>query len=361
MFEIQTHKPISRDAIARQVQGIGITLDSAQVDNLHAAFIAHRAELFGLDRLDASETAILGALGQLEFMRQRENDRKRPVLKGRLLVPVTHEVPPGATSASYSTWDERGMAELIANPADDVHMVGVEAEKFLFDLYAFGAGYQFSVDEIEAAAFSGTPLQSKLAKAKVGAFERRVEAISASGHPGTALTGLLNHASVPLIQAAAAAGGANAPAWDGADKTPAEILTDLLTMEDTIITQSNEVEAPTTLALPLTHLRIIQNTELAPGTGAPATETILKVFLDRSQSVTDVEAWLPCALADAAGTGPRACMYRRHPDVVHHEIPLEPTEYPPQAVNFAMKVLSRMKSGGVWWEYPLAGIYMDAL
>jgi hypothetical protein len=60
----------------------------------------HRAAVFGEDRLDANETAVLTQ--QLEYMRARTADVERPAFRARQFVPVTSEVDPGADTWAYS-------------------------------------------------------------------------------------------------------------------------------------------------------------------------------------------------------------------------------------------------------------------
>jgi hypothetical protein len=354
----QTLEPVNRDHLAAELQRLSVVrLDAADVDRVYRAVIVHRAELYGAERLDANETAVLTQ--QLEYLRGRTADIKRPDFKARRLVPVTSEVDPGAESWAYFQWDRAGMAKIIANYADDIPTAQVSAKKFTASIETLALAYDWSWLDMQRTARAGIPLRARKAQSVRDGFEQRIEEIAAIGITDTGATGLLNNANVPQINAAAAAAGANAPAWDGADKTAQEILDDLHAAEDAILTATKGVHAPDTLILPLSHLRILQKRPLSTAGGADPKDTILKVFLEKSENVRNVEWWHYADTVDAGAQ--RACMYKRDPTIVHLEIPLEQQEQPPQVKNLTMEVISVGRIGGVVFEYPLAAVYIDAI
>lgn len=356
---IQVLPPSRGEVIAEAERLLQRRLDSHAADNLYGAFLARFVEVHGAsvaERLDANESAIVAP--RLQQIRARIGQRKRPERKGRRLVPVTHEMNPGAESFTYEMWDARGMAKMVANPSADIEKVGTAGESFTFKAIAFALGFDVSVYDLDRSTYAGVPLRANKMQAVDEGFENRVEYISALGIPGTPITGLLNHANVPVVNVPNAAGGGNSPVW-GVDKTALEVLEDLQLAEDTVASQSDDVEIADTLVLPRTKLRYAQKTPLYTGAGSNPKETILSVFLDQSDGIKSVESWRYCNTADAAGTGPRACFYKRAPDVVHHEIPRERREYPPQRKNLVMEVISDMISAGVWFERPLAAVYVD--
>jgi hypothetical protein len=355
--ELQLVQPLVRSELAASLAAIGVRLDSDdQLERVMQAMANTRAILYGVERLDANETALFGT--QLEYISQRAREVRRPELKWRQFVPVTSEAPPGAETWAYYMWDALGMAEIVANYADDIRRVAVTAQKVSFDIETYALGYDYSVLDIERAAMSGVNYRNRKSDQVRRGFELRFERIAATGQPGTSIKGLLNNANVPLLTAANVGG---TTAWGSGTKTANDVLNDLLAMENAIITTTKGVESPDALLLPLTQFRYIQNTPLFTGAGSDPEDTILKVFLERSASVTDIDWWLPLATANAAGTGPRALMYRRDAEHVHFEMPLAPTELPPQAHNLALDVNSWARSGGVAYEYPLSAVYMDGI
>jgi len=348
--------PYSRDQIAAEIAKLG-RFDARELGALHAALIVHRADVFGEDRLDANETMVLAQ--QLEFLRARSVDIERPEFKARRLVPITSEVDPGAETWAYTQWDRVGMAKVVANYADDIPKVATFAKKFVQTVETIALGYGWSWLDLQRTARAGVPLRTRLAQAVRDGFEQRIEIIGAIGIPETGATGLLNNANVPTISAAAPATGSNTT-WGGPDKTPLEVVDDLLAMENAIVNNTKGVRSADTLILPLAKLNYLaQKSIYAAAPGNPL-DTILSTFLAKSRTITNVEFW---HFADTAGAGktPRATMYKRDPSVVHLELPLEQQELPPQAKNLSLEINSVGRIGGVAWEYPLGGVYMDGI
>ncbi len=357
LFRTQLLTPYNREQIAAELARLtGARLDAAELDNIHRALIVHRAELYGADRLDANETMIL--TNQLEQMRARTVDIQRPEFKARRLVPVTSEMDPGAESWAYAQWDRAGMAKIVANYADDIPKVATFAKKFTYGIETIALGYEWSWLDLLRTARAGVPLRSRKAAAVTAGFEQKIEEIAAIGIKETEAKGLLNNANVPQINAAAPGTG-SATAWNGGDKTAVEVLDDLLAMEDAIVTTTKGVLRPDTLVLPLSRFRYLGKTPLYTAAGADPKDTILKVFLEKSEGVRNIDWWHWCDTAD--GGNPRAVMYRRDPTVVHMEIPLEQQELPPQAKNLSFEINSVGRIGGVAFEYPLGAVYMDAI
>lgn len=358
LIQVQKLAPYSRDQIAAECQKLSNErLDSNQIDNIYRAMIVHRAEMYGPERLDANETMILTQ--QLEQMRARSVDILRPAFKARQFVPVTSEIDPGAESWAYTVWDRAGMAKIIANYADDIPKVGTFVKKYSYTLETIALGYDWSWLDMLRTARAGIPLKARKASAVRDGFEQRIEIIAAIGIPETGAKGLLNNANVPQITAAAPATGSST-VWGGADKTPQEILNDLLSMEEAVVTTTKGVHRPDTLLLPLARYRHIRKRQLYTGAGSNPKDTILSVFLEQSENIRNVDWWSFCDTAGAGGT-PRAIAYKRDPMVVHMEVPLEQQELPPQAKNLVMEVNSVGRIGGVAFEYPLAAVYMNGI
>lgn len=355
IFNTPTMAPYERAQLAAELARIG-RLDAAEIGRVHTALIVHRADVFGEERLDANETAVLEK--QLEYMRARTADIERPEFKARSLVPITSEVDPGAETWAYSQWDRVGMAKIVANYADDIPKVATFAKKFVQAVETIALGYGWSWLDLQRTARAGVPLRTRLAQAVRDGFEQRIEIIAATGIEETGATGLLNSPNVPQIAAAAPATGTDA-SWDGGDKTPLEVVDDLLAMENAVVNNTKGVRSADTLVLPLAKLNFIaQKSIYAAAPGNPL-DTILSVFLSKSRSITNVEFWHYCDEADDGD--PLAIMYRRDPTVVHLELPLEQQELPPQAKNLSLEINSVGRIGGVAWEYPLAGVTMTGI
>lgn len=356
IFNTPTMDPYSREQLAIEVARIG-RLDATELNRLYGALIVHRAEVYGVDRLDANETMVFER--QLEYMRARTVDIERPEFKARRLIPVTSEVDPGVETWAYSQWDRVGMAKVVANYADDIPKVATFAKRFVQTVETIALGYGWSWLDTQRTARAGVPLRTRLAEAVRQGFEQRIEVVGAIGITETGATGLLNNVNVPIIAAAAPATGTSA-VWGGADKTPLEVVGDLLAMENAIVNNTKGTRAPDTLVLPLSKMQYIAQKSIYATAPSNPLDTVMSVFLAKSTNITNIEFW---HFADtvAPTSKPRALMYKRDPSIVHLEIPLEQQELPPQAKNLSLEINSVGRVGGVAWEYPLAGVYMDGI
>ena len=332
----------------------GQKLSTQARENLRTAFAVHRAQVFGVHRLDANETGLVER--DLRHKSAEVMRIARPGLKADLFVPMVDTVPVGATTHSYEVWDSTGMAELIANGGDDVALVGVKAGEVVYRLYEYGLGYLITVQEMEVAAFAGVPLPTEKAQEVTRGFDTRKELLAAKGNSENNFTGIFNHPNLPVVSATLPDSG-TLTGWFEGEKTPAGMLADLNLMVDTIDDNTKSVEEPDAIVLPRRHFRYAQKTPVETGAGGDR-RTILDEFQNHNPGV-QVGWWHACDRASGSNE-PGALCYRRHPEVVRMEAQ-QPKQHPPLRQNFAQKFLSRARYGAVEWRRPLAGVLMEGI
>jgi hypothetical protein len=306
-------------------------------------------------RWDAKYTAALEQ--QLEFVKSQTYDIKYPEMKARRLVPVDTSIDSGAETFAYWQWDEYGMAEIIANYADDISMVDALAEKFTSPIHSLGKGYQYSVQDLRRAAMSGNQLDQRRARACRRAIERKIDDVAALGDAKGKLKGLLNHPNVTVLTAA---NDGTSTRWVGGratPKSPALIQKDLHDATTSIHNTTLEVHMPNTVLLPTTEYGHLSQTPV----GTDNQQTILRSFLANNPNITSIESWYKLNTADAAGTGPRAVVYQKDPEVLELVIPQDFEQFPPQARNLSFVVPCHARIGGVVIYYPLAVAYLDGI
>jgi hypothetical protein len=137
------------------------------------------------------------------------------------------------------------------------------------------------------------------------------------------------------------------------------MVADLLKLEGDMIVANKETFMPTTIALAQVSYGLLNRTRIS--TTGDTNTTALQAFLASAQSVTEVVSWNKLALADAAGTGPRAICYTKAPEVLTLEIPQEYEQFPPQPKNLSFYVPAHARCAGVIIYYPIAVGYMDGL
>ncbi len=300
-------------------------------------------------RADAADTAVF--LRQLTTVLTRTYDRKYPELKARKFIPVNTSVDTGSESFVWRSFDIAGMAKIISNFADDLPMVDVIAGEQPQLIKSLGDGFQYSLQDIRNSLMAGTQLDTKRGFAVRRVMENTVEVLAAVGNAAAGLPGFVNNANVPIISAPGSITG------DWTTATAQEMYDDLNAMANAMVVSTSEVFTPDTIILSTNRFSIVATKAMS----AIDSTTVLKRFLENSPYIRNVDQWAFLNTADAAGTGPRAIVYKRDPEIVELFIPQEFEQLAPQARNLSFVVNCHMRIGGVTWYYPLGGQYVDGL
>lgn len=297
--------------------------------------------------LDANETMLVTR--ELEAVESQVYRKVYPDLLSDQLIPVMGGVHPGAKTTSFDMVDRTGKAKLVASYADDAPVVEVTKTRTAQNIFGMQLGWVWSIQDVRAAAMAGVPLETEGAFAVRDGIERAIDQICAIGDTESGLQGLLNHSAAPA--ALANPGGV----WT-TSSTVAQLLTDLNYLVNDIVNDTKNVDrlAPDTLILP-----IDQFTTLNSVTNANTDKTAARIFLETNPYIKTIVPWY--FAADPAGTGPRACAYRRDPMVVSKVLP-QPFEFmPPQQTGMVFKQLGHARTAGVKMRYPVAVRYMDGI
>lgn len=300
-------------------------------------------------RRDSAQGAFVGE--QLKFIKPKVYEKRYPEFKGRLFVPISHEVPPGAATFSYLQWDEVGAYEFYSAYATDAPVSDVRAQEFDSKVRELHGGTKWTLTEIENAMYAGVSLQDRKLLADRRASEQKIDDLIASGDTERGLKGFLNHDNVPRADVADNAGGTS-KLW--ADKTPDEILEDLNEPVRKMILDTNEREIPDTMLLPPTKREVIATTPRSDGSD----KSILAWFLENNEHIKHVGTWHKLAGAGSGGTD-RMVVYRRDEEVCTFEIPLEYMLLEPEFKALHVEQHSRLKVGGVIFYLPYAANYRD--
>ena len=300
------------------------------------------------ERWDDKYTATLER--ELDYIKQKTYDVVYPAFKARALIPVSGEAPPGAQNITYRQWDVFGMAQILANYADDIPLVEALAEEFTMKVHGIAAGYEYSIQDLRASAMSGNRLQERKATGARRLIEAKIEDMGARGAVNYGTTGLANNANVSLVTPTTGA-------W--ATATGQQMVADANKLVRAAVTAAKGTFAVDTLAL---GTQPYANFATKPmSTTGDTTWTALKFFLESNPWIKNVEVWEKLDDLDAAGTGPRAVVYAKDPEVLTLEIPQEFEQFAPQARNLSMFVPCHARVGGVAIHYPFAVAYMDGL
>lgn len=320
-------------------------MENQRVDEIAA--LLHLGGFTRAMRLDAGETAVLARA--LELIDTELYEMPGFELKGSLLVPMKSDIDPGVQTYTYRSIRGVGRGKAIANYADDLPRVDLYGEEASSKFLDWGASYAYSLNDLRAARLTGFALDTARATLAREVIARDNEDMIFFGYSPVGITGFANNASVQLV---------TPTTGNWATATAAQILADLIKMELAIITNSSGRERPDTLALPT--IRFAQLNTKFMGTDGDG-PTVLDFYRDRSIGVKNIEETAELETADAAGTGPRAVMYRRDRAVLEGLQPIEFESLPPEPRNLSWNVNCVSRVGGVVVRRPGAMAYMDGI
>ena len=298
-------------------------------------------------RLDADESVFFSR--QLEHVKSRTYDKKYTEFKNRQIVPVSFEAGPGAETITYEQWDMVGIARVVADYANDFSTADVKAKEFTSRVKSLGSSYKYSVQDIRAAQHAGKPLTQRKADAAKRAIMQLENKITYFGDSEHGINGLFTNANVPNVALPADGAGA-ATTFASKIDTPDKVVRDLNSIANTVVSQSNGVEVPSSLLLPVDQYTLIASTARSNDSDT----TILKYFLDNNPFVREADWLVELAAAQGELAADTAWCYRRDPDALTLEIPQDFEQFPEQEKGLAWEVPVHERIGGVLIYYPLS-------
>ena len=263
-------------------------------------------------RLDSAETLVLArALVEIkaEVLRTEYG-----LLKATALIPLNETTPAGAEEISYRLMSEFGQATVIGNYADDVPVISTALDEFKSPIFTLAAAWIWTVLDLERVQKGNSTLLADGPRAVRNAIDRKIDEIAAIGIPEANHAGFVNHPNVTQVTLSFGD-------WLNPATTPAQIIEDLLELEDAIVSGTLENHYPDTLVLPGAYFR-----KLGAKRSDGSDETIWQAFISESQRNRSeqpgewaVDRW---SYLDSVSGLPRAVMYRRDPEVLELEVPL---------------------------------------
>lgn len=290
---------------------------------------------------------------QLEFVQAKVYEYQYPAYKAYRYIPINYNIPAGAEFVTATGYQSVGRARIINSYADDLPEAGIVGTQLTNPVQSIGTSYRYSHQEIRAAQYANIDLPMRQAEAARRANDQLVNNLAIAGDPQTSTYGLVNNPAVPTITVPADGTGGTTQ-WT--NKTSEQILRDLNLIVNQIVVNSNGVEMPDTLLLPIDQYTLIASTPRSINSDT----TILQYFLLNNEFITTVD-WL--AQLSGAGEGGADVMiaYERNENKLAMQIPMAFTQYPPQERNLEFVVPCESRFGGVTIYYPLSVIIGEGI
>lgn len=302
-------------------------------------------------KLDSDESIFFGR--ELEKVKSKTYDILFPEYKALSLIPLGEEVDPGAETIKWESYEDVGIAQILASYSDDVPRADVKGREVRSPVKPLASSYGYNLQEIRAAKMAGKPLVQRKANAAKRAIDYKQNLIAFFGDSATGLSGLVNNANIQEY-VVPADGTGSSKLWS--TKSADLILRDMNGICNQIFTVTKGVHSATTLLLPLAQYTLAATTMM----GTAALETVLSFFL-KTQPFCKEVTWLNELKGAGATTTDRMIAYMKSPDVLTLEIPQPFEQLPVQEEGFEFITYCHQRTGGVLIYYPLAVCFGDGI
>nr|DAE92081.1 MAG TPA: major capsid protein [Myoviridae sp. ct5xZ3] len=306
-------------------------------------------------RFDSAEDASIFFARELDYIKAKSYDKIYPEFTALNHFPITHEVPEGAESTTYYSYEKTGMAAIISNYATDLPRADVKGEPTTAYIKSMGDSYGYSVQEMRASRQAGKSLDTRKAESARYAIDRTTNTIAFAGDKKHNLMGMLStDNNVPLYTLSSVEVGSGQKSTKWKDKTANQILDDINGMFGYQSDLTQDVERADTLAIP-SAAYIDISTRQIPNTGY----TVKKFLLENAPYLKDIIS-APELAGKNKETNPYgsdvALLYTNDPEKFSLEIPMSFYQYPLQARNLEVVIPCEQRVAGIIMYYPLSAL-----
>lgn len=270
-------------------------------------------------------------------------------IKYASLIPVDYTGGPGIRSITYRILDHIGEFEFIQDESDDLPTVDIVRDEVTMNVYARGAGYRYTVDEVYAAQYEGLALEAERINSVRLAYEQDTQRIAYFGKSSHSMEGLFNSSQVDVVSTST---------WFGYSADPDDMLAILNYAADAIVGGSNQVEVPDTLLLAYDDYAVISKTRASNASDT----TVLEYFLRTNPYIRNVEPVNELAASKSYGnlSKNRLVAYKRDPSKIKLRVTMPLQFLPVQAKGLKFLRPAMYKIGGAQVKYPKSLIYLQA-
>jgi hypothetical protein len=302
-------------------------------------------------RQDSAESAFVAR--QLEFMRPGVYEVKYPDLIASSIMPFSYTVDTGAKQFTATLMDQAGQVLVGADMLTDVDYVEVKAAQGSMNLYGLYLGYRYTLQEMREAAFARVPLIPKKAMGAREQLERKLDDIAFVGDTQTGMQGLAT-ASNTLSYSVSTAGAGGSTQFSAKDSDT--ILADLNGAVTDIITNSNGIEVPDTLLVPLSTYNLLATKRVGDGTSV----SVKAWFMDNTPVIKTMAQSYKLE-SNTNWSGRLGIVYKNDPSKFEIVVSQPFEQLPPQYETMQVKTICQIRTGGIAMYLPqsvatLAGI-----
>lgn len=268
------------------------------------------------------------------------------------VVPVVTEGNQWAIGTTFFTIDVAGQAKFLSGKGTDVPFVSSKRDHASHDFQMIGAGWEWTIEEVNQAALYNTNLQATDANTAAMAVDQLLYQIAMTGSDEKNWEGFVNSSLVSENDAAVTLAAA----------TPAQAAAFVNDALSLVATQTGEVEYADTIAISPAIFRAWATKEYGDGNGTlNILEYIRKNNIYTAETGSPLNIAINRALTDAGGAGvDRMVAYRRDAEVLRFHLPMPRTVLAPRQTSlmgFEQGLIAR--TGGTEIRLPGAMTYLD--
>lgn len=328
--------------------------DQADLMALKASNITPALAGFKQCRFDSAEDASIFFARELDYIKSKSYDKIYPEFTALNKFPITHEVPEGAETTTYYSYEKTGMASIISNYATDLPRADVKGKPSTAQIKSIGASYGYSVQDMRASRMAGKSLDTRRAEAARYAIDRTTNVIAFAGDKEHNLMGMLSEDNnIPLFTLSTVEVD-GVQYTDFKHKSAAQILDDINAMFAYQSKLTKNVERADTLALPAS-VYIDISTRQIPNTGY----TVLRFLKENAPYLKDIIS-APELEDETEETNPYGkgvlLLYTNSAEKFSLEIPMPFYQYPLQNRNLEVIVPCEERAAGIIMYYPLSAL-----
>ncbi len=301
-------------------------------------------------RFDSVDDASIFFARELDYIKSKSYDKVYPEFTALNHFPITHEVPEGAETMTYYSYEKTGLAVIISNYATDLPRADAKGEPTTATIKSIGDSYGYSVQDMRASRMAGKSLDTRRADAARYAIDRKTNEIAFAGDKKHKLMGMLSEDNdIPVYTLSVVDGKTS---W--IDKSADEILEDINKMFAYQAELTQDVERADTLAIPPA-VFIDISTRQIPNTGY----TVKKFLMENAPYLKEIVS-APELAGRNKDTNPYgvnvALLYTNSSEKFSLEIPMAFYQYPLQNRNLEVVIPCEERVGGIVMYYPLSAL-----
>lgn len=318
-----------------------------------------RSMVGGEVRFDSVEQASVFFARELDYIKTQTYDVEYPEMTALNLFPVSSEVPEGAETFTYYSYDKTGMAKIINNYATDLPRADVKGKPNTGYVKSLGDSYGYSVQEMRASKMANKSLDVRKGESARYAMDYAANKIAWAGDEEHGLMGILspNNDIPKYILSTVTVDGKEHTEFRY--KSADQILDDINGMQKYVSQITKNVEKPDTLVLP-SHVYIDLATRRIPDTET----TVLKFIMDHAPYLKEVREAneLQAESVDINPTGSNVgLLFTNNERKLSLEIPMHFYQYPLQEKGLEIEIPCEERVAGMVIYYPLSALIVEGI